>query len=192
MSTPFQKKLASTAVNQFDLFRNYNETQKPLRDQIERYWEDIGLNFKNVGVPWSAVFVSWCVQKAGASDSEFTFSALHAVFVNKAIADTNNAAAKFKGHHVKDYAPKIGDIIQNNRLGNTFDFEHAKDNNDYPSHTAIVVAVASDAAGNYLLTIGGNEGDSVGRRRIALTSQGKIKQPNKYPEYFISVIETLK
>lgn len=36
-----------------------------------------------VTVPWSAVFVSWCMKHAGASVSEFKFSAAHSAFVGE-------------------------------------------------------------------------------------------------------------
>lgn len=190
MTTIYQAKLANIAQAQFDKYRHFHETQAPLRKQIKTYWQDLKLGFTNVGVPWSAVFVSWCVKEAGATEQEFLFAQRHSIFVHQAIENAGDPQAVFIGRSITSYAPKIGDIVQNNRNGNTFDFAFAAANDSYASHSAIVVAVGSDAKGSYALTIGGNEGDTVGRRRIALTASGKIKQLSD--NHFISIIETLK
>lgn len=190
MPTPFQNKLAAIATDQHVRFRDHHETDLPLRKQIKKYWEAIGLEFPGVGTPWSAVFVSWCVNSAGATATEFRFSAQHSVFVHRAIAQADDPAALFKGRRIEDYAPKVGDILQNNRGGNDFDFAHASSHASYPSHSAVVIETGTDAQGRYLLTIGGNENDTVGRRIVRLASTGKVRQP--VPNHFISIIETLK
>ena len=83
----------------------------------------------------------------------------------------------------------MGDILQNNRSGNQFDFAHAKANQKYISHSAIVVEVGSDSKGNYLRTIGGNENDSVGLKEVRLDTKLLIKNASGI---YISVIENLK
>lgn len=189
MSTTYQSTLAKTAIEQYYKYNSYHETDTPLRSQINKYWDDIGLPFPGVGTPWSAVFISWCVKKAGATDQEFKFSSQHSVFVKWAIANAGVANALFVGRDM-DYTPKIGDIIQNNRNGHAYDFKYAKSNANYESHSAIVVELGDDSNGKYLRTIGGNEGDTVGRRKIRLYKDGRIKQPIE--NHFISIIEVLK
>lgn len=190
MPTAFQNKLAAIATDQYVRYRNYHETDAPLRTQIQKFWVGLGLPFPGVGTPWSAVFVSWCVKSAGATAAEFKFSAQHSVFVHHAIGQAGNPAALFKGQSIASYAPKVGDILQNNRGGNSFDFAHASSHANYPSHSAVVIETGVDAQGRYLLTIGGNENDTVGRRIVRLAANGKVRQP--VPNHFISIIETLK
>jgi hypothetical protein len=190
MSSDFQIKLSAIASEQFNTYRHFHETAAPLRNQIKRYWNEIGQPFPGVGTAWSAVFISWCVFKAGASAQEFRFSPQHSVFVHWAIGQALSPDALFKGRNLTSYAPKVGDILQNNRDGNSLTFADATVQSDYKSHSTIVVAEGTDAQGRYLLTIGGNEDDTVGRRLVRLSANGKIKQPT--PQYYISIIETLK
>ncbi len=190
MPTAFQNKLAAIATDQYVRYRNYHETDAPLRRQIRKYWEEIGLTFSSVGVAWSAVFTSWCVKSAGATAAEFSFSARHAKFVHDAIAQANDPSAVFKGRRIESYAPKVGDILQNNRNDHHFNFDYASEHASYESHSAVVIETGVDAQGRYLLTIGGNENDTVGRRIVRLAANGKVRQP--VPNHFISIIETLK
>ena len=64
--------------------------------------------------------------------------------------------------NVAQYAPKIGDILQNNRGHGTYTFQYAATHRSYPSHCAIVMEVGVDSKGNYLQTNGGNESDQNG------------------------------
>jgi len=191
-TSAFAAKLAATAEAEFNAFSNYHETDPKLAARIKTYWEGLGLHFHGTSVAWSAVFVSWNVKKAGATAAEFAFSAQHSVFVHKAIANANAGTGVFRGRRVNQYAPKIGDIIHNNRNENVFDFDYAASHADYKSHTAIVIERGNDAKGAYLLTIGGNEGNSVGRRIIYLDAQGRLRQPAADPTHYICVIENLK
>ena len=100
-----------------------------------------------------------------------------------------NNTGLFKAHDLKTYSPKVGDILQNNRSGNNFDYAYAKANQKYISHSAIVVEVGSDSKGNYLRTIGGNENDSVGLKEVRLDTKGYVKNASAI---YICVIENLK
>lgn len=187
MPSVFQKKLATTAQDQHRRFHLLRENQNPLAAQIARYWTDLGLGFPGTHIAWSAVFVSWCVMQAGASKSQFKFSARHGDFVQAAIAGTDSPQAVFHGRRVSEYAPKVGDLLHNNRSNNTFDFDFAKTHSKYESHSAIVIEVGQDNLGRYLWTIGGNEGDSVGIKEVRLSANGLVKNPKGL---YISIIET--
>jgi hypothetical protein len=189
MSTPFQRLLATTSQNQYNRFHLLRENQPPLNTQIAKYWNDLGLPFQNVSVAWSAVFVSWCVKQAGATAVEFRFAQAHAVFAHWAIQNSVAGTGLFRGHDPARYAPKLGDILQNNRSGHQYDFNHAAANTQYQSHSAIVMEVGTDNVGKYLRTIGGNEADSVGMKEVRLNANGRVKNANGV---YISVIETLK
>lgn len=192
MATTYARRLAKLAEDEFNNYHGYHETTSRMSNRIRTYWSGIGKPFPGTGTAWSAVFVSYFVKMAGASAAEFLFSSRHSEFVHQAIKNSVATAGVFRGFAPASYAPKIGDIIQNNRDGNTFDFAYATANNGYFSHSAIVVEEGNDGNGRYVRTIGGNEDDSVGDRIVRLKSNGLIKPPSPGSSYFISVIQTLK
>lgn len=190
-TTPFAKKLVDIAQQQYSTYKNIDEAETNLCKQIQKYWTELGFQFTScVSVPWSAVFVSWCIKQAGATDAEFKFAQSHAKFVNKAISNTLQNVGLFKGRKITDYTPKIGDIIHNNRGGNSFSYDYATNHDSYESHSAIVIEVGEDNNGKYLMTIGGNEGDSIRIKEVRLDNNGFIKQRKNNP--YISIIENLK
>jgi Uncharacterized protein conserved in bacteria len=191
MPTAFATRLATLAEAEYNTYRGLHETTTKMSNRIRTYWTDLGWAFPGVSTAWSAVFVSFLVKSAGAVAGEFDFSARHAKFVHTAIANANAGTGVFRAFSPSAYAPKIGDIIQNNR-GNTFDFAYATNHDSYPSHSAIVVEEGVDGSGRYVRTVGGNEGDTVGDRVVRLTNAGLMKAPSAAPDYYISVIQTLK
>src|SRR5260370_10406285 len=134
----YAKRLAATAVEQYNLYHEYSESDPELSAQIKRYWQALGLNFPGVKTPWSAVFISWCVKKAGASAQEFVFAAVHAKFVKAAIQNALKGVGVFLGGEIDQYAPQLGDIVHNNRSRNKFTYYFASTQRDYESHSAIV------------------------------------------------------
>jgi len=191
MPSAFARRLASIAEQQHAKFQFTNEADPVLCRQIQKWTEDIGFPFTScTGVPWSAVFVSWCVKQAGATKAEFKFAMAHAVFVNQAIKNAASGVGVFQGVEITDHPPGVGDIIQYNRSGNTFDFAFAKTHTSYESHSVIVIEVGQDTRGPFAFCVGGNESDSVRRTVIRLDSSGFIKQREGNP--FICVIENLK
>ena len=184
----YAKKLASLATSQYEKYHLMREQEPPLAAQIAAYWEGID-DFPGVGTPWSAVFVSWCVREAGATSAEFEFSAAHSRFVYRAIRNQIEGVGVFRGRPVDAYAPKVGDILHNNRSGNTFDFDFAKSHRSYESHSAIIIEVGVDNRGHYLRTIGGNESDSVGLKEVRLNARGFVNNLNGV---YISIIENMK
>lgn len=190
MATPFALRLASIAENLHSTHHMQNENDPRLGKEIAKFWRDTGPAFPGVSTPWSAVFVSACVKRAGATKDEFKFAAAHSVFVHKSIQNANAGTGVFRGRDIAARGPQIGDIIQNNRGGTNFNFAHARTHSQYQSHSAIVVETGTDSGGRFALTIGGNEGDSIRRTVVRLDSKGLIKQRSSNP--FICVIENLK
>jgi hypothetical protein len=189
--TPFAKKLATVAQDQHTQFQFTNEADPTLCKQIKKWTGDIGFSFSScTNVPWSAVFVSWCAKKAGATADEFKFAMAHSVFVNKAIKNALNGEGVFHGLDITAHPPGVGDIIQHNRGGNKFDFAFARTHANYVSHSVIVVEVGQDTQGRFAFCVGGNESDSVRRSVVRLNQQGFIKQRDGNP--FICVIKNLK
>lgn len=192
MATPtaFASKLASIAQDQHTTYHLLDEADPVLCKQIKKYWAGIAAFTSCVSVPWSAVFVSWCVKQAGATSAEFHFAPAHSEFVYVTIQNAINGTGVFHGLDISAHPPSIGDIIHNNRMGTSFDYAYARTHRNYASHSAIVVETGLDTDGRYALTIGGNEGNSIRRTVVRLNQQGFIKQRNNNP--FISVIKTLK
>lgn len=182
----FAKKVATVAREQHDEFHMIDENDEPLSSQIKKYWQAVGQPFPGVEVPWSAVFISFCVKSAGATAAEFEFAAAHSVFVHKAI----NHPGAFRGVKIDAESVRVGDIIQNNRGGSHHDFEFAKTHPTYISHSAIVVARGEDHRGKFALTIGGNESDSIRRVRVQLDDDGTIRQRVNSP--FICLLKNVK
>ena len=190
MASAYAKKAALTAETQHTKYHLQDESDPLLSGQIKKYWTDLGLKFPGVTTAWSAVFVSWCIKTAGAKATEFKFSPAHSQFVHAAIKNEKNGTGVFRAKQINNYAPNIGDIIHNNRLGNTFDYAYAATHSSYSSHSAIVVETGVDSSGKYAVTSGGNESDSVRRKIVRLDANGFIKQRNVNP--FICVIQNLK
>ncbi|WP_231490570.1 DUF2272 domain-containing protein [Pedobacter sp. Leaf170] len=190
-TTPFVKKLVEVTQLQQVTYKNMDEAESKLCNQIKKYWIETGFQFTScVSVAWSAVFVSWCIKQAGATSTEFKFAQSHSMFVYKAISNTFQKVGVFEGRKITEYKPKIGDILHNNRRGNSYTYDFAAKNDSYESHSAIIVEVGEDSKGKYILTIGGNEGDSIRIKEIRLDVSGFVKQRKNNP--FICIIENLK
>ena len=131
---------------------------------VGEMWQSIGLNLdgRNRDVPWSAAFVSFVVRNGGEAYQSFKFNAQHSVFVNDAIhaRNTEDVEKPFWGFRISEKRPEIGDIIQRNRGGNSFSFDHAENHVHYASHSDIVVEVTS----HVVRVIGGNVGHTVSMR----------------------------
>lgn len=192
MATSFATTLANKTETEFNNFNGHHETTSKMANRIRQYWNGTVGGFTSVGVAWSAVFVSFMVKNAGASATEFKFSARHAEFVKWACDNASAGTGLFRAFDITVYAPKLGDIIQNNRNGNNFDFAHARSHNSYESHSAIVVEEGTDGSGRYVRTVGGNEGDTVGDAIVRLNAAGLIRQPSSDPKRYICVIQNLK
>lgn len=186
----FPSRLAGVAMREFNSYSEIDEDDQPLSGRIRQYWEGIGFDFSSTEAAWSAVFVSWCVKQAGATEDEFRFAVAHSTFVYWAIKQPGLPKPAFSGHAPSGYAPRVGDIIQNNRGNRSYDFDYAARHWQYESHSAIVVEVGSDSDGRYALTIGGNESDSIRRSKVRLDSSGRIKHRARDP--YIAVLRNIK
>jgi hypothetical protein len=188
--SPFASSVAALAEQQYRQYHQTTETVSPLKEQIRAYWTSLGYAFPGVQTAWSAIFISWLMKNAGANGTEFRFSNSHSRFVYRAIRNAQSNTGLFRGHPIDTYAPRIGDLIHNNRNGQTLDYDFATAHEAYESHSALVIALGSDASGAFALTVGGNEGDTVGQRRVPLRADGKIAQRTANP--FICVVQNLK
>lgn len=141
--------------------------------RVETYWEE-GVNVRGIDgrdhdSPWSAAFVSWVMRCAGAG-ARFRYSTQHSVYVSQAIRDKMQAkmSAGYWGVRLNEETPSLGDVVCWSRQPG-IDYEH-QNGGDYLGHCDLVVEIR----GNGIDVVGGNVGDSVTRRPLAL-ADGFIK-----------------
>ncbi|MBP0491581.1 DUF2272 domain-containing protein [Roseomonas sp. SG15] len=136
---------------------------------------------------WSAAFISYAMNSAGVSRSDFRPSSAHVFYMDGMIenylADPDSAA--FRPHHVEEYAPRPGDLLCYDRSASplpNWEARMAERGRSRPSHCDIVVR----AAGGTIDLIGGNVMDVVLRRRIPVDAQGIVLPPPlERPPFFV-------
>lgn len=198
----YARRLSDIVLGELKSYGGVPETDKRLYDRIYKtYLADLKAAAPhanggwampaNIGAwAWSATFVSWCVLKAGASFAEFDLSIRHWAYINRAVQNAAAGTGVFRARKLADYAPQVGDLICANREGGKITYQDAEADQQYMAHTAIVVDLITKNGVRYAVTVGGNEGQTVGRKEVALTSAGLIKQ--KATDPYICVIQTLK
>lgn len=198
----FARRLVMIAEGEYKTYRGIHETDPRLKKRIyDTYLADLRKADPNNKLgwamppqitkwPWSATFVSWCMLTAGATRTEFALSVRHAWYIKDSIANQDSNNGLFRGRPLIDYAPRPGDLIAMNRSGGKVTYDQARTMESYDSHCAIVVELTEKGGKKYAITIGGNEGQSVGRTEVELTAAGLVKQRSEDP--FIGVIQTLK
>jgi hypothetical protein len=187
----FKAKLVDTAKRQYEKLGSFHRGDPALRKSIARYCEEIG-----VPVPgdrdidayhWSAVFISWCMQTAGASRAEFPPVEAHWQYIVRIM---DGRQMPFKAHPLADYAPQCGDLLHFNRDGNAITFERAKEGH-YLAESGIIVEIPFPGEYRKVDFILGNDPlGTVGRQSAELNENGFMLQRELYP--FICVIEVLK
>lgn len=128
-----------------------------------------GLDGKDTDTPWSATFISYVMRKAGAG-TRFRYSTLHATYISQGIRDlaSQRADAGYWCYRLPDRKPKVGDLVCWSRQAG-IDYDHQK-GGSYKGHCDVVVAVNSGS----IDIIGGNVGNSVTRRPLALAADGTV------------------
>ena len=119
--------------------------------------------------PWSAAFVSWVMQEAGAGKA-FRYSGAHSVYIRAAIANrkAGKLDAGFVGYRIEEMAPRLGDLVCYSREEKqTATYDSVK---HYPSHCDVVVATGEDE----IEVIGGNVQDSVSKKILAVDREGLV------------------
>lgn len=130
-------------------------------------------------LPWSAAFISYCMQMAGAG-SQFPYSAGHATWIIKAIANrtVGNEKAALVGYRVNEHPLLPGDLVGAPR-GDDADvtYDQAVGKGWFSSHTDLIVEV--DKASRKAFAIGGNVGQSVSRTTLRIDSEGRLTDTSR-------------
>lgn len=184
--------LIQIAQDEYNTYGSLKESDLNLLKRIYFYCDTLEIKRPSQisKFQWSATFVSWCIHQAGTTAKEFKFSVRHTIFVHWAIQNAKAKNGLFWGHPITNYAPLEGDLIHYNQPGGKLTFKDVEAKDTGHSHSAIVVRIETQGGKRYAVTIGGNEGDSVGESRHELGHNGKLVQRTK--QSYISVIENRK
>lgn len=163
------------------------EKDTAVAGMLKAYWNTCGFSVKDYQLqdgswqynhPWSAVFISWVMKEAGAG-AFFPYSILHARYIVWARENALNQNPSFAAYSIEDAKsawPEPGDLICMNRKRNRY-----KLGNITPvsiSHCDIVVEVNREMG--YLVSIGGNVGQTVNKRLIWLDANGFVDTRRNY------------
>lgn len=167
------------------------ETVEPYASRVADYWLAIpskdydrlvklfakskGKLDGTVNIAWSASYISYCMQVAGAGPA-FPYAPGHATWMVKSIKNKRDGKlnAALVGYKPGEIVLQIGDLIGRPRAaGVTYDNAIAK--GWFESHSDIVVEINKSERIAYVM--GGNVGQSVSRSKVKITGDGKLNDP---------------
>ena len=151
----------------------HKESEDPFFERVGVFWSvgvlDNSLDGRD-DVPWSAAFISWVMRTAGA-DTRFVYSAQHSVYISRAIRDLRNkkAEAGYWCFRLTEQRPVPGDIVCWARQSG-IDYDNQA-GGSYAGHCDLVTEVRPGEVD----IIGGNVGNSVTKRTLALDASGLLR-----------------
>jgi subtilisin family serine protease len=168
--------------------RARSETDPGMREVLKNYWmqgpgltsaaADEAIDSRRA---WSAAFISWVMRQAGAHDT-FRYSSGHTVYC--AAAKRNRARSTLENpfwlYRINEYAPQVGDLICTGRQNSGVGFDNVDDGQFRASHCDIVLAVDAGS----LSVVGGNVGDTVGRKIIRTDARGLLQTDHRQSQYY--------
>jgi hypothetical protein len=186
--TEFKSELVRLARKESEALPGRCRGDPELEDRIECYGRSIGImDIASFQQHYSAVFISWCMRTAGASEAEFPPQLSHSKYAQFAVRNAETEQGVFRARRIEAYAPQPGDIVHVNRNNGKVKFDHILVGG-YFSESGIVVDIAP---GKALIVMGNQEPcGNVGTEELALTDSGLLIQRGRNP--FIAVIEVLK
>lgn len=150
------------------------EEAKGFAERINLYWkEGVGLNYsgKDKDVAWSSAFISFIMKLAGYG-KDFVYSASHSNYITKFIDNRKKGKTDetFVGYRLNEKPYEVGDLVCYSRQsGVNYDTT-----GNYMSHCDLIVKKNDDS----LEVIGGNVGDSVSKKILALDKFGNLADRN--------------
>ena len=128
----------------------------------------ISINNTIATIPWSAAFISYTIAKAGVN---FPSNSLHTGYAQSIRTQSSYG---FQALDPKTTVLKVGDIILQNRNGNTMTFQTKPWSGN--AHGDIVVSINGTSAAS----IGGNVANTVYQTNLTLTGDGRLGSPNYF------------
>ncbi|NBB50850.1 DUF2272 domain-containing protein [Rhizobium sp. CRIBSB] len=128
---------------------------------------------------WSAAFISYCMNMAGAGN-KFPYSAGHVTWMVKAAKNraANKLSAPLVAYRLGEKALKVGDLIARPRGGgaSSVTYDNLATQGWFESHSDIVVGI--NLAEREAYVIGGNMGQSVGQATVKIDQKGSLIDPD--------------
>jgi hypothetical protein len=186
--TPFKAELVRLARQENEALPGRCRGDRELENRIECYGRSIGImNVASFQQHYSAVFISWCMRTAGASESEFPTELSHSRYAQFAVRNSDAEQGVVRARRIEAYAPRLGDILHVNRNNGKVTFDRILAGG-YFSESGIVIDIAPDKA---FIVMGNQEPcGNVGTEELALADSGLLIQRNR--NSLIAVIEVLK
>jgi hypothetical protein len=181
-------KAVHIALTEMEMFARKNgavlvETQQPLSSRVLEYFKLVGRPdiTDPSAEPWSAAFISFVLNSAGASPTQFPISPHHSRYIltglSNRIANRMNASIVYFDRN--EMAPKVGDLIGFSRTAqvkNRADMERFLPDTFFPSHTNLVV----DVSPGRIKAIGGNLSQSIRISNVRTDAQGRIDPSDQH------------
>jgi hypothetical protein len=107
---------ASNCEAEFSKWSGKKESNPEMKDILSAYWSNAGAPDYGDSKPWSAAFVSWCMQ----NDADFRKSASHSTYMKAAKkARDGDSKSGFVAYKPEELAngPDVGDVICKPRQG---------------------------------------------------------------------------
>jgi hypothetical protein len=126
---------------------------------------------------WSAAFICYVMRTAGAANA-FPYAPDHAVYINAAKRSALGADRRWlvSAESPGAYAPIPGDLICYGRdQAASLRYVDLPTSGSFPSHCDIVV---ESAVAGMIGVIGGNVADTVTKRHVPVTADGRLADPN--------------
>ena len=184
--------IAQTAEQEYRRWQPSLKERDPAAAPIlqEYYRTGVGMNVTasqlqseswQQGHPWSAVFISWVMKKAGAGSS-FAYSAAHQNYIRGARRNrlTNNTANPFWAFRATEIAPQVGDLVCTARDNSGATYDNIADPQARETHCDVVTAVRPGE----LRVVGGNVRQNVDAKVLRTQPDGRLRLDGKQSGYF--------
>ncbi|MEU7790658.1 phage tail tip lysozyme [Amycolatopsis sp. NPDC049159] len=133
------------------------------------------------GHPWSAVFVSYVLRKAGAG-AAFRSSAAHQTYIRAARANRlrRDTANPFWAFRATEVAPRVGDLVCAARQDSGATYDNIGDERYRATHCDVV----TDVRPGRIRVVGGNVGQTVGEKSLTTRLDGKLELTGAQSRFF--------
>lgn len=168
-----RKSVAATALEAVATWVGLREKDPDAQPLLKEYWKATGLPFPGPEQAWSAAFVSWVVQNS-TTPNALPPAGAHIYYARAAYLNRGKAG-KYGAYRPDEVPLSAGDIILWGRDGVPFTFDDITDRKrDFiPTHGDVVTEVSNAQA----TIVGGNVGDTVKARHVALNDAGRVADP---------------
>jgi hypothetical protein len=179
-------RAVNVALTEMETFARRNgavvtETQSPLMERVLEYFRFVDRPdvVDTAGTPWSAAFVSFVMDRAGAPQNQFPKSQNHTKYILAGLTNriANRLDAPVVYFDTDEVAPRVGDLIGFSRTSKVKDradieaFLHVPPKDQFfPAHTNLVIDVSPGA----VTAIGGNVSQTIKTTGAKTDSDGKI------------------